>query len=288
MSFLLKWIQDKLNFKGCHGPQFCHDEGLGRVALIATILGITLGIHLTMFLNLLVDKGTIIGLVWCSYMSLLCMFHLGEFFVTAIYNPMATTADCFVVNHSSQYTLAVLMSMAEFWTEAILCPSIKLKYPFVIWMGLMFVIGGALCRQVAMATCGSNFHHRIQHRQRDSHRLVITGIYKYLRHPSYVGWFYWSIGTQLLICNPLCSVAYAFASWRFFKVRIAYEEDLLQRQYPKRYSSYIDSSWLGIPFIKSRKLLPPPNGLTMPTNEKQTTTGKNDGLQEKNISQPKN
>ena len=100
--------------------------------------------------------------------------------------------------------------------------------------------------------------------------------YKYLRHPSYVGWFYWSIGTQLLICNPLCSVAYAFASWRFFKVRIAYEEDLLQRQYPKKYSSYIDSSWLGIPFIKSRKLLPPPNGLTMPTNEQKTTRGKND------------
>jgi len=200
------------------------------------------------------------------------------------------------------------MSMAEFWTEAILCPSIKLKYPFVIWMGLMFVVGGALCRQVAMATCGSNFHHRIQHRQRDTHRLVITGMwviqnnnnrqyiysplkisrYKYLRHPSYVGWFYWSIGTQLLICNPLCSVAYAFASWRFFKVRIAYEEDLLQRQYPKKYSSYIDSSWLGIPFIKSRKLLPPPNGLTMPTNEQQTTRGKNDWLQEKNISQSNN
>src|SRR4051812_31669288 len=47
------------------------------------------------------------------------------------------------------------------------------------------------------------------------------------RHPSYVGWFYWSVGTQLLLCNPLCTVLYGLAAWAFFKDRIPYEEALL-------------------------------------------------------------
>ena len=31
------------------------------------------------------------------------------------------------------------------------------------------------------------------------HLLITTGIYAHMRHPSYVGWFYWSVGTQVSI-----------------------------------------------------------------------------------------
>lgn len=35
-------------------------------------------------------------------------------------------------------------------------------------------------------------------RQReDSHQLVTRGVYRFLRHPSYFGWFWWSLGTQV-------------------------------------------------------------------------------------------
>lgn len=84
--------------------------------------------------------------------------------------------------------------------------------------------------------------------------LCVTGRYKYLRHPSYVGWFYWSVGTQLLLCNPLCSMAYAWAGWNFFRQRIPYEEDILMRQYPTEYPSYMHRTFIGIPLIPSRKL----------------------------------
>lgn len=46
----------------------------------------------------------------------------------------------------------------------------------------------------------------------------------HLRHPAYFGWFWWSIGTQMLLCNPVCIVVYAAASWRFFSQRIPFEE----------------------------------------------------------------
>lgn len=42
----------------------------------------------------------------------------------------------------------------------------------------------------------------------------------YLRHPSYFGWFWWVVGTQVLLWNPLCLVGYAYVSWKFFDQRI--------------------------------------------------------------------
>lgn len=73
---------------------------------------------------------------------------------------------------------------------------------------------------------------------------------RYLRHPSYFGWFYWSVGTQLVLCNPLCTLAYAGAAWYFFHDRIPYEEKLLVHFYGEKYTKYAKSTVIGIPFIK--------------------------------------
>jgi protein-S-isoprenylcysteine O-methyltransferase Ste14 len=29
------------------------------------------------------------------------------------------------------------------------------------------------------------------------HQLITSGVFSLMRHPSYVGWFYWSVGTQV-------------------------------------------------------------------------------------------
>ncbi len=94
--------------------------------------------------------------------------------------------------------------------------------------------------------------------KRDSHVLVTHGIYQYLRHPSYFGWFYWSIGTQLLLCNPLCTLLYTYVSWYFFASRIPYEEALLVDFYGDQYLRYIASTALGIPFIAVHLAAPLP------------------------------
>lgn len=31
-----------------------------------------------------------------------------------------------------------------------------------------------------------------------------------VRHPGYMGWFIWSLATQLLLVNPICGLAYAY------------------------------------------------------------------------------
>lgn len=64
-------------------------------------------------------------------------------------------------------------------------------------VGLIMVLCGEGLRKAAMLTAGSNFNHIVQNEKAQSHVLVTSGVYSYFRHPSYVGWFYWSTGTQV-------------------------------------------------------------------------------------------
>ena len=71
-----------------------------------------------------------------------------------------------------------------------------------------------------MVTATTNFHHHVQKKQRQGHELVTHGIYAWLRHPSYFGFFWWAVGTQLVLGNVFCFFIYVFVLWRFFFRRI--------------------------------------------------------------------
>ncbi len=84
----------------------------------------------------------------------------------------------------------------------------------------------------------------------EDHKLVTEGVFSLVRHPSYVGWFYWSLGTQLVLCNPLCVVAYAAASYAFFRERVLFEEWTLLKTYRGEYERYQKQVPTGLPFIR--------------------------------------
>lgn len=58
------------------------------------------------------------------------------------------------------------------------------------------------------------------------------------RHPGYLGWFLWSVGTQILLLNPLSTPLFAVLSWRFFSSRIPYEERQLEQFFGEDYVRY--------------------------------------------------
>lgn len=82
------------------------------------------------------------------------------------------------------------------------------------------MILGQLARSYAMAHAGTNFSHVVVMNREQGHVLVKTGIYAYIRHPSYFGFFWWGMGTQFMLGNPVCAVGYALALWKFFSSRI--------------------------------------------------------------------
>ncbi|KAL3826385.1 hypothetical protein ACHAXA_008593 [Cyclostephanos tholiformis] len=262
----LSSIQSILAFERWKGyPQFDNDGGFGRVALLACVLGSILGAHVVLFSQLLVvhlrwlpkqvfgdywsDETLHMAMQWTVYVIALCAFHLAEFFATAVFNPSATSADSFMVNHSKAYTAAAMISCAEFWVRAFSfrgCNS-----PRIYHWGILFVLFGQLCRLGAMITCGECFNHYIQRDRKENHVLVTHGIYGIFRHPSYVGFYYWALGTQLVLCNPISTVLYGMAAWTFFRYRIAYEEETLRKLFPGGvYESYAARTYIGIPFIR--------------------------------------
>ena len=156
---------------------------------------------------------------WSLYMVALSGFHFGEFLNTALFKPDVVSYNSFVVNHSKSYTIAALASWTEFWLEAHFLP-FGAKFRGVFFAaGVLLVATGQTLRALAMYTCGPNFDHIIMERRVAAHRLVTHGVYGRLRHPSYCGWFWWCMGTQLLLCNPVCVCAYALAAWDFFRHR---------------------------------------------------------------------
>ncbi|CAM9739710.1 unnamed protein product [Bubo scandiacus] len=175
------------------------------------------------------------------------------YLVTAINNPRSLSLDSFLLNHSFEYNLAALSSWVEFTLEKLLFPELK-QITWLSTVGLLMVVFGDCLRKAAMLTAGSNFNHIVQNEKSDTHTLVTSGVYGWFRHPSYVGWFYWSIGTQVLLCNPICMVGYALVSWRFFRERVEEEEITLIHFFGEEYLEYKRKVPSGLPFIKGVKV----------------------------------
>jgi len=184
------------------------------------------------------------------YLTVLAFFHLSEFVTTGLSNPQNLSFDSFLVNHSWQYGLAMLISWVEYFTQLWLLPEVKLSLPIVTYTGLVICLLGELIRKLAMLQAGRNFNHIVQSNKAEEHKLVTSGIYSFCRHPSYLGWFLWSVGSQVLLVNPLCLIIYGVVSFAFFKERIYVEEYTLIAFFGDQYRQYQQRTGTGIPGIE--------------------------------------
>jgi protein-S-isoprenylcysteine O-methyltransferase len=219
------------------------DRGYLSSVLIAFSLGITFGI------------GT--GLIFLSktwidfgiYMIFLSFFHLWEYVYVALFHIGELTIHSFLIDHSKEYGIAFITGMLEYFIERLLFPNMKGSFLFM-FIGFLLLLVGQSIRVTAMYTAGSNFHHLVREQKEKDHKLITTGIYYYLRHPSYFGWFWWAIGTQIVLTNIISIFLYSFAAWKFFEKRIKKEEKNLIKFFGDDYERYRSKTPIGIPFIK--------------------------------------
>jgi protein-S-isoprenylcysteine O-methyltransferase len=183
------------------------------------------------------------------YLMALALFHFLEYWVTAKYNPTKVHSESFIINNGSAYTLAHTFALIEFSLEYYLFPNFKRGHHFIKWIGFAMVIGGQFIRTLAMKTAGKSFNHLVQTRRNDDHDLVTSGIYYYFRHPSYFGFFWWAVGTQLMMLNIIGMIGFSIVLYSFFSERIGYEEKFLITFFGEKYAKYKKKTPVYIPFI---------------------------------------
>lgn len=106
-----------------------------------------------------------------------------------------------------------------------------------------------LLRILAFYTAKSNFTHKVSFKKKESHELVTNGIYSVFRHPSYTGFFYYTIASMLLIGNWVSAFLFAMMLSYFFDDRIEYEEHYLLRFFGDKYENYRNQTYVLIPVL---------------------------------------
>ncbi|CAN7113896.1 unnamed protein product [Brassica rapa subsp. narinosa] len=174
-------------------------------------------------------------------------FHTSEYLLArAIHGPSRVTLSSLLI--TKHYAFAMLVSILEYLTEITLFPSLK-QHWWISNFGLVMILLGEVLRKTAIITAGRSFTHLIKIRHEEHHRLVTRGVYRIVRHPSYSGFLVWSVGTQVMLCNPVSAVAFAVVVWKFFADRIPYEEHYLKQFFGREYVEYAQRVHSGVPFL---------------------------------------
>ncbi|CRG90504.1 protein-S-isoprenylcysteine O-methyltransferase [Talaromyces islandicus] len=191
------------------------------------------------------------------FISSLCVFHFLEFWVTAQYNTRNADVSAYLLgSNGAAYNIAHGSAVVECLISHWLAPHGYFFDPdssripaIIVFTGAVLMLTGQTVRTLAMATAAGNFNHIVQTERDVHHRLVTSGIYSLLRHPSYFGFFWWGLGTQLVLQNVVCFVGFTVVLWRFFQSRIEREEKHLVTFFQNHYVEYRKKTPVGIPFI---------------------------------------
>ncbi|CAJ2510223.1 Uu.00g061230.m01.CDS01 [Anthostomella pinea] len=228
-------------------------KSLEGIAVRSFCLGITLALSVVTMITILVFTSSPLWRV-PFFFGALSTFHFLEFWTTAKYNTPIANVDSFLLTANwPAYAIAHVSASVECLLSNLLFPN-RSWAPFylghiLLLIGFLMVFVGQVARSAAMVQAGQSFNHTVQSRKKDNHELVTTGLYSFVRHPSYFGFFYWGIGTQLILGNPICFVAYTAVLWKFFSNRTKHEEHYLIEFFDEDYIQYKKRVGTGMPFI---------------------------------------
>lgn len=191
---------------------------------------------------------------WGVYLAALSIFHLLEFWVTAGWNADKLSVDAFLLNNGIHYPMAHLVGAVEYFTLAYFWPRESWWWFQQGWvlLALPLLVGAQALRTLAMVHASNSFSHVVsRNRKAEDHVLVTSGVYQFSRHPSYTGFFYWALATQLMLGNIISTIGFAYVLGTFFDQRIIDEEKHLVRFFGQDYVDFRNKvgTWLPIGIV---------------------------------------
>lgn len=106
------------------------------------------------------------------------------------------------------------------------------------WVGIGLILSGVVVRRLAMRSLGRHFSYHVS--VRSDHDVVDTGLYRWVRHPSYTGGTLSYVGIGLALADWLAVLALALACAVGYGYRIRVEEAVLREQLGETYERYVE------------------------------------------------
>ncbi len=119
--------------------------------------------------------------------------------------------------------------------------------PFLFWLGIVLMNAGVALRLYAIYVLGASFTAVVA--VAPEQRVIETGPYRFIRHPSYTGILLILLGLGLSLTNWLSLLVIMGCALPGFSYRIRVEERVLQAQLGQPYQEYMRHTKRLIPFV---------------------------------------
>lgn len=110
------------------------------------------------------------------------------------------------------------------------------KIDYFICFGLVLLLGGTFFRLWCIQTLGKYFTSTVQ--TQANQRIITTGAYSVIRHPSYLGAYLAIVGSAFLLHAYYGIIFSSILMFAAYWYRIKVEEETLVREFGKEYKSY--------------------------------------------------
>lgn len=120
-------------------------------------------------------------------------------------------------------------------------------FPYLSFMGFAIVLAGLVIRLAAIRSLAEHFTYTV--RIVDDHRLVTSGIYRYVRHPAYLGQAMIFLGCGTAFSNWISILALFIPTLVAAYYRISVEEKVLVEHFGEHYREYMGRTKRLVPWI---------------------------------------
>ncbi|MBU1219921.1 isoprenylcysteine carboxylmethyltransferase family protein [Myxococcota bacterium] len=121
------------------------------------------------------------------------------------------------------------------------------KFPsFVTWIGNALFASGIVIRTIAFIQLGQFYHYNLN--IKNSHRLIMTGIYSRVRHPLYLGTLLVFFGFPLAVQSAGGIALFFLLAVPAVWYRIRVEEKMLSSHFGKEWNEYVSTTSTLWPF----------------------------------------
>ena len=174
-------------------------------------------------------------------------FFLSEILLLRLFRSKAPTSKELDKNSLKIVWITIIISIAVGVLAMTYVKAPISRAIFIGYLGLFVIVCGILIRFSAISTLGKFF--TVNLAIHENHRLIKSGLYKYIRHPSYTGSLLSFIGLGISFNNWISLIIIIIPILISFIYRINIEEQLMHELFGEEYREYKKSSKRLIPLI---------------------------------------